>query len=273
MGFFQVYFGTAEMRVKSITFLILSILMTVFIITQIVKVAESNATPLFATVFEETLFPSEKFPQIAICPSSFNESTPAVITNVECQYWSHGVATLITDQILSNFNINGNSLKCYTVNGKQGYTASNYTDMIRCSVETLNNTNIIITYFDNNSPASTNWFDWNVLPFGQDSAIGIVKWFFNGQDIGYQVQTIEDEYRFNQPNFGILFTTEFDFLGEAVYGQVPTYDFWTSLGVVGGYSFLAVQLYTFVVWVASLVFKAGENAQNKRPDSSEYGSL
>lgn len=47
----------------------------------------------------------------------------------------------------------------------------------------------------------------------------IIKWYFQGTDLGYQVDTIEDEFRFNNTNLGVLFTVEYDFLGAAVYGR------------------------------------------------------
>ncbi len=69
--------------------------------------------------------------------------------------------------------------------------------------------------------------------------------------VGYQVQTIEEEYRFAQQkgSYNTLFTVQWQFLGQGRYGNVGGYDFWTALGVVGGYIFLATQLYRYDQYV------------------------
>jgi len=164
---------------------------------------------------------------------------------------------------------------CLIVNQNQGPIATAYTDLIRCSVE--GNSNVLIALFDNNSPVPTNWFGWTNIPYQADSALGILKWYFNGNELGYQVETVEEEYRFHNTNVGVLFTIEWDFLGSGVYGQVPAYDFWTALGVIGGYVFLATQLYAFLVWSGVYIFRINDNNvqqnQQPRPDPREYGSL
>jgi len=89
-----------------------------------------------------------------------------------------------------------------------------------------------------------------------------VKWYFQGKEVGYQIDNIQQEYRF-QPSgknpYGILFTLQWDFLGQADYGEFTTYDFWTGLGVVGGYCFLASQLYQFLVWTGKYLLRIDED--------------
>jgi hypothetical protein len=63
----------------------------------------------------------------------------------------------------------------------------------------------------------------NVLPYGQDTAVGLVKWFFNGRELGYEVQNIQQEYRFPLENGSddVLFTVQWSFLGQGHYGGNP----------------------------------------------------
>jgi hypothetical protein len=60
----------------------------------------------------------------------------------------------------------------------------------------------------------------NVLPYGQDTALGLVKWYFNGQELGFEVQNIQEEYRFpyEKANSDVLFTVQWAFLGQGHYG-------------------------------------------------------
>jgi len=229
---------------------------------------------LFAYVFEENANPSELFPQMAICPGE-NVNGTGVVYDVVCNFSkSLGQNVPIPSPVTQNFMIDGVSQSCLVMNQGQGFTATSYTDLIRCSVNC--NSNVQLAFFDNATPAPTNWFGWTNLPYQHDSALGIVKWAFNGRELGFQVETQDDEYRFkSDTNLGVLFTVEWDFLGEGVYGEIPSYDFWTALGVIGGYAFLATQLYAFFVWSGIYIFRinADVNVQQPRPDPRDYGAL
>jgi len=271
--FFEKYFGNGESKLKSISFLILFVLMFIFVITQFVKVAKSSSTPLFAYVFEENANPSELFPIIAVCPGLAFNTTP-VIVQINCNFsQSAGQNTPLPESYPKDFIIDGVSRSCFVMNQDQTVTANSYTDLIRCSVDT--NTDTLIAFYDNRVPVPTNWFGWQSLPYQHDTALGIVKWMFNGREAGFQVETVDDEYRFKDPKLGVLFTIEWDFLGEGVYGEVPTYDFWTAVGVIGGYVFIATQLYAFLVWSGIYIFRINtenENAHQPIP-TSHYGAL
>jgi len=280
--FAQQYFGNPLARLKSISFIILAILMFIFIITQIVRVAKANQMPLFAYVYEEGLNPSEVFPQVAICPTT-NGSSLGEITSVTCTFYkvSDNSQTSLSVIPQQSFQIDYTSYSCWTIQGPMP-TAHNLSDLIKCEVWT--DMNIIVSFFDSSISAPSNWFGWQVLAWGQDSAIGIVKWYFQGQEVGYQIDSIQQEYRFEpsgKNSYGVLFTLQWDFLGQGNYGEFTTYDFWTGLGVVGGYCFLASQFYLFLVWAGKYLFRIDEEeiprpkealADSKDKDK-DYGAL
>jgi len=251
---------------------VLIVLMTTFIIFQIVRVANANANPLFAYAYVEDMSPKENFPQIAVCPI-WNDTYVGSITNVKCVFLQKGQSNAPVSTAQSQYTIDGTTNNCWLLNKEQAFTATNLTDLIRCQV--FANTNVLVSFYDSQTGPLTDWFAWNVLPYGQDSALGIVKWFFNGQVVGYQVQTIQQEYRFPTApgTYDVLFTVQWDFLGQGNYGEIISYDFWTSVGVVGGYVFLAVQLYKLIMWAGFHLCKLQTDETLHTTSNREYMTI
>jgi len=264
------YFGTVESRCKSMTILMLFLLMTAFVIYQIIKVTYSVNNPLYAYVFEETVSPSQVFPEVAICPGR-NFSNWGTIGAITCTFIPAFGQNQSLSVISNTFNVDGNNLACFTVNPSQTVTAYNYTDLIRCSIQS--DLNVLVYFYDPSALPVTNWFGWTVLPYQQDTSVGIIKWFYQGQDLGYQVETIEQEFRFDELNVGVLLTIEWNFLGKAVYGQVTSYDFWTALGVIGGYIYLATKFYQFILWSSIYIIGTKNYEKAHNPNQSDYGAL
>jgi len=270
-SFSQTYFGSGESKLRSGIFIVLALLLAIFIIYDVVRIVAANQTPLFGYVYEEGQNPTALFPQIGICPGR-NLTTQGTLTKVTCNVVDEGGIDYPLEVTSSTYTIDTIIYTCFDINQNLNAIAANLTDLIRCAA--WSDMNVILTFYDSGAPVPTYWFGWTVIPWGQDSAIGIVKWFYRGQEVGYQVQTIQQEYRFNsEPNdYGVLFTVQYDFLGEGLYGEIIAFDFWTELGVVGGYVFLASQLFRFLYWCGFYVFKLDRNPE-ARPLPRDYGAL
>jgi len=274
MSIFQTYFGTKEQKIKGVVVSILSVLMIIFIITQLIRVANAAKTPLFANVYEESSFPTGIFPRIAVCPGR-NATQIAVINGVQCYFSKTDGSQAAIPTIASTYVIDTISYSCFDINQNREYTATNLTDLIRCTVFT--DLNVIVSFFDDKIPPPPNWFGWQVLSYGTDTAIGIIKWFFKGKDAGYQVQAVQQEYRFNplDTQFGVAFTVEWSWLGEGIYGEFTTYDLWTAIGVIAGWVFLFSNIYKFIIWTCNTAFGLDNNERSTstRPLPKNYEAI
>jgi len=224
----------------------------------------------------ETLNPSEVFPEIAVCPGFDSNGTLGQISSVTCSFQSYGNTNQPVDVLgPTSYTIEGVNHQCYRLNSKLAFVSRNLTDLIRCTVSS--NVNVMSHYYDENTGYSTYWFAWTVLPYSHDTAVGLVKWFFNGEEVGYKVQTVQEEYRFGGNNMrsGVQFTVQWDFLGQGRYGEIFTHDFWTSVGVIGGYVFLIVQFFNFSVWIGNNCLRLQEDNEYRQPapEPSNYQSL
>jgi len=273
VGIIQSYFQTKEQKIRGAVGGVLAILLTIFIITQIIRVANAARTPLFANVYEEGPAPTELFPQIAICPGR-NATQLAVITNVQCYFYTQTGGYVPITATPSSYPIEGVNYNCYDINQDRAIIATNITDVIRCTVFT--DLSVIIAFYDPSVQAPTYWFGWSVLSYGTDSALGIVKWFFQGKVSGYEIQTNQQEYRFNtnDAQYGVAFTVQWEWLGEAITGEFTTYDLWTAIGVVSGWAFLFVQIYKCIFFICSNAFGITEGStQAPRPLPKNYEAI
>jgi len=252
------FWSTKENIYKAIVGIILGVFVFSFVVTQIVRVANANANPLYAFAYVEDSNPSELFPEIAVCPGFFSNGSIGSITSVDCSFISYAIPTQAVDVIPGvKYTIEGLVHTCYKVNQPMKILSRNLTDMIRCSVKS--NVNVLSTYYDENTGTPTYWFSWTVFPLNRDTAIGLVKWYFNGKEVGYKVQTVQEEYRFSSSTpEGVQFTVQWDFLGQGKFGEIYEYEFWTGVGVIGGYTFLTVQVFKFFMWIGHVCLKVHE---------------
>jgi len=271
------FWSSKERRYKIIVGIAIGLLVFTFIIAQLVKLTYANANPLFAYAYVEGPNPSETFPEIALCPGFDSNGTIGTIISVSCVFQSYGNPSK-TIPVISPvpYTIEGIVHSCYRINQDMNFVSRNLTDIIRCTVKST--VNVLSSFFDENTGVPTYWFSWTVIPLYHDTAIGIVKWFFNGEEVGYKVQTVQDEYRFGQNVLpeGIQFTVQWDFLGQGRYGEIYTYDFWTGVGVIGGYIFIMVQFFKLFMWLGYTCLKLEKENDGYRqpaPAPANYQSL
>jgi len=269
------FWNTKEKRYKTAIAIGVGLLILGFIITQIVKLTWANANPLFAYAYVEDSNASEVFPEVAVCPGFSENGTLGAITSVTCVFQSYGQAlqkVSVTPSV--SYTIEGIVHNCFKINQEMSIVSRNLTDVIRCTAKS--NVNVLSAFYDENTGAPSYWFSWTILPLYHDTAIGLVKWFYNGEEVGYKVQTVQEEYRFG-PNIlpeGVQFTIQWDFLGQGRYGIIYTYDFWTGVGVIGGYSFLMIQVFKFFMWIGHTCLKVrDEGYREPSLEPTNYQSL
>jgi len=131
--FWNRFCSSSEKKLKNSTFIILGLLMFIFIITQIVKVAMSAANPMFAFSYVQDANPQEIFPQIGICPS-YNQSTTGQISSVACNFYQQGKLVSSVSSGAIQFIVDSNALNCYVANQNMVITATNVTDFIECEI-------------------------------------------------------------------------------------------------------------------------------------------
>jgi len=259
MNLIEKLYGSPDRKFKTLTGIFVFILLSIIIIFQLLRVIQ--AIPLFAYAYvENSGSPSQVFPQFSVCPMRINSSLIGEISKIQCFFQNsidNSQKTLTSSP--SQRLIDSNPYSCMDVNMDQSVAAHSLSDYIQCKV--WSNSNILSSYFDSSSGSPQNWFAWTSIPQGQDTALGLIKWFYNGQELGFQVKTTQQEFRFSNPqkDYDLLFTVQWDFLGEGVFGEFWTGDFWTSLGISGAFIWMGLQFYTGLIWI-------GHNCMKIPPD-------
>jgi len=222
----------------------------------------------------------ELFGLIGVCPSNLDQTTIGTLDRVACFFHRNGkYSNDVKVEKKIYYNEGTNPRNCFQVDAT-GYAAYSKDDFIQCTVG--GNSNALIDFYGFLQLPDQRFFQWTVLERGRDIGIGLLNWYIAGREYEYQINTIHDEFRFKPSNktYDILFTVQWDFIGSARYKRMPGFDFLTGVGVLGGYIFLAIQLYHFLIFSQSafLTKKTPLSAQTLDTDEKdkkegEFGAL